>query len=256
MIRKFLLIFSLFAFKFACAETAEEAFSRELSYLKAQKESLIQLKKDLVISKSNRINKASQNIKKIEDELSKKQLENQVLLEEFKSIEKVTKDSGQVGSQLDKNSLKINEFLSDVNPKLGLSHKEIISNDSVVKFEQNLIQVFNLLESLSKLEWREHAFINSKDQLVKGEILFIGLHSAWGKSDNRIYPLAPYNKDFLKVIPDTSEKDVYLFSSDFQKVNLLTVKTWKERVADLVPGIVMGLIMLAVFSLFIMLAKA
>ncbi len=256
MIKLLTLIFTFLLFNFGYAETAEEAFLRELAYLQAQKESLIKLKQSLVSSKLERIAKASTNIKKNETELAKIQLNNQVLLEEFKSIEKVTKDSNQVGAQLDKNSLKINELLSDINPKLGLNYKEVISVDSVLKFEQNLDHVLNLLENISQLKWREHAFINTDDQLVKGEVLFIGLHSAWGKFNNRIYPLAPYNKDFLKVISSASEKDVYLFSSDFQKVNMISIKTWKEKVADVVPGIVMALIMLAVFSLFIMLAKA
>lgn len=238
------------------AESAEEAFSRELQYLQLQKESLLKLKKDIISSKNQRIVKAKTAIATTENELAKIQLSNQELVEEYKALEKITKDSSQLSSQLDKNSLKINELLTDVSPKLGLQHTEFISNDSVSKFEKNLEQFFVILENMSKYEWREHAFINEKDELVKGEVLFIGLHSAWGKYNNKIYPMAPYNKDFLKVITNASDNDLYIFSPDFQKVNILSAKTWKESVADSVPGVVMTLIMIAVFGLFIMLAKA
>jgi len=253
---KYLFFFILITLNFSIlAETAEEAFAREKNFLIAQKESLINLKKSMNISKESRKKKAELEIKKLQTDLALISLKNQELLEEFKAIEKITKDSSQLNSQLEKNYLKISELFSDVAPKLGLSYQETLGNDPVLKFESALNSVFGLIEQFSKFEWKEHAFLNEDEKLVKGEILFIGLHSAWGKYQGKVFSLAPFNKDFLKVIPNTDKTSLFLFPTDFQKVKVMSAKTWKESIADSIPGIVMLIIMFAVFGLFIMLAR-
>lgn len=240
----------------AHAQSVDDAYKREKAYLLAQRDSLIQMKSSLRSSFLNRKASAEKAILSKQFEFSKVLLTNQGLIEEFKAIEKITKESGQMAGQLEKQNLKINEILSTTNSKLGIIYNESQVLDVTKKFESNLEEVQKLITVMSTESWRRHAFLDEKEHLVSGEVLFNGLFAAWGKVNSKIVSLAPYNKDFLKVVPTTDGKDIYIFAPDFQKVNIIGAKTWKESVADTIPGIVMGMILVAVFGLFIMLARS
>lgn len=238
------------------AQSVDDAYKREKAYLLAQKSSLIQMKTSLKLSFAARKTSADRSILIKQSEFSKEQLKNQELLEEYKAIEKISKESSQMAGQLEKQNLKINEILASTNSKLGLIFDESIEKDVNKKFESNLQSAQQLITVMSAERWRKHAFLDEKEHLVTGEVLFNGLFSAWGKVDSKIVSLAPYNKDFLKIVPATDGKGIYIFAPDFQKVNIISAKTWKESVADTIPGIVMGMILIAVFGLFIMLARS
>ncbi len=238
------------------SQTIDDAYKRERGYLRAQKEALLLMKSRIHTSYLKSKLLAEKEIAVKQAELSKLELSNQTLIEEFKALEKITKESSQISSQIEKQNLKISENLNALSSKLGVEFIESSERDAVLKMEYNLDESLKVIEKMTDENWRKHAFINEDNQLVSGEVLFNGLFSAWGKVNSRIVSLAPYNKDFLKVIPNTSEKMVYLFTPDFNKVNIIVNKTWKESVADAVPGVVMALIMLTVFGLFIMLARS
>ena len=111
---------------------------------------------------------------------------------------------------------------------------------------------------MSTPKWKSHAFLDAQEHLQKGEILFYGLFSAQGKIGDKIYLLAPYNQHWLKVLSasNQNQNSFYFFDSQFQKNTIKVVKTWKESIADLIPGIIMGLIMITVLGLFINLARS
>lgn len=254
---KWILLLFIFSMnQVLLAQSVDEAYKKEKAFLVAQKEALVQMKMSLKSSFNQRKNKAETDIAQKQAELSKVQLRNQELVEEYKAIEKITKESNQMAGQLEKQTLKMGEVLSATNAKLGLTYIESKNLETVKKFEDNLNETLNVITAMSKEGWRKHAFLDEKEQLVTGEVLFNGLFSAWGKINSKIVSLAPYNKDFLKAIPRTSENDIYIFTPDFQKVSIVAAKTWKESIADAIPGVVMAAIMLCVFGLFIMLAKA
>lgn len=238
------------------SQSIEDAYKRERGYLRAQKEALLLMKARIHTSYLKNKVVAEKEIGIKQAELSKLELSNQALIEEFKALEKITKESTQISSQIEKQNLKIAENLTVLSSKLGFIFTESAERDAVAKMEYNLDESYKIIEKLTDENWRKHAFINEENQLVAGEVLFNGLYSAWGKINSKIFSLAPYNKDFLKVIPNTDEKSVYFFTSDFNKVNVIVNKTWKESVADAVPGVVMAVIMLTVFGLFIMLARS
>jgi hypothetical protein len=210
----------------------------------------------MAIGFSSRKAKAERDLLKMQTELSQLQLKNQELVEEYKALEKITKEGSQMSGQLEKQTLKINEVLSSATAKLGLTFNESKEINYIKKFEYNLDETLKLILAMSENKWRQHAFLDENEHLVSGEVLFKGLFSAWGKVDSKIVSLAPYDKDFLKIVPNTSEKDIYIFTPDFQKVKLILAKTWKESMADAVPGVVMGMILTMVFGLFVMLARS
>ncbi|MFP5387185.1 MAG: hypothetical protein ACLGHN_14000 [Bacteriovoracia bacterium] len=249
----FLLFFSLSAI---ADISLDDAYKREKAFLTAQKESLLKMKSHLLSSQNNRKALAEKDIAKKESELSRLLLKNQELHEEYKVIEKMTKESSQMEGQLEKNQLKIQDHLNQIRAKLGVGHSPSTETDVVKKFEATLESGLELLTTISSESWRPHAFLDENDQLVQGEVLFQGLFSAWGKHGSKIFSLVPYNNEFLKVMSDANKGDVYLFSPDFARTGLKVSKSWKESVADAIPGIVMAFIMLAVLGLFILLARA
>ena len=238
------------------SQSLDDAYKREKGYLRSQKEALMLLKAQLHTNFLKNKKMAELEIQKKQSELSQLNLQNQTLIEEFKSLEKISKESVQVVSQLEKQNLKIAENLSSVSAKLGIIYSDNQIRDHVQKFEKNLDEVLVLIDLLSHSEWKQHAFLNEENQLIAGEVKFNGLYSAWGKIGDKVIALAPYNKDYLREIPKTSQEDIYIFTPDFSKVSILSSKTWKESVADAIPALVLSLIMLTVFSLFIMLARA
>lgn len=252
----FVLFIIMITSQHASSQSIEEAYKREKNYLRSQKDALFALKGELKFQFIKSKAAAEKEIAKLQSELTLLEQANTTSLEEYKAIEKITKEGVQISGQIEKQNLKIAESLSSTTAKLGLKYTENTERDEVKKFEMHLDEVLSLIEASSSKAWRSHAFINENNQLISGEILFNGLYSAWGKINSKIVSLAPYNKDFLKVIPETSESVVYLFTPDFTKVSVLSAKTWKESVADAVPGVVMALIMLTVFGLFVMLAKS
>jgi hypothetical protein len=249
----FFLIFSL---PVLADISLDDAYRREKTFLLAQKEALLKMKTSLNTSLVQRKSKAENDIKLKQNELSSLMLRNQELHEEYKALEKITKESSQMSGQLEKNSLKINENLSSLKRKLGLSHQVPTELDPVKHFEGLLDDVLILVSQLASEKWRSHAFLDQNDHLVQGEVLFRGLHSAWGKFDGKLYSLVPYNNEFLKISNAFSGQETYLFEASFERLGLKAAKTWKESVADAVPGIIMTVIMLCVLGLFIMLAMA
>lgn len=241
----------------AMADVAlDDAYKREKAFLTAQKEALLKMKVSLQKSQLQRKAQAENDINKKQTELSQLQLKNQELHEEFKALEKMTKESSQMAGQLEKNNLRINENLLAVKAKLGLPDSASTETDVIRKFEATLEDVLNVISVLGSGNWRGHAFLDENEHLVKGEVLFQGLFSAWGKHGNKIYSLAPYNKEFLKVVNASEGKDMYIFTPYFEKTGLKVAKSWKESVADAVPAVVMMVIMVAVLGLFILLARA
>ncbi len=254
---KFLFsIFLLISFNAKAELNINEAYQREKSYLLAQKEALLKMKSSLVNSQNLRKSKAELDIVKKQNELSAFILKNQELHEEFKVVEKSTKESAQLAGQLEKNGLKITDSLNAIKTKLGLPQTQHAEMDSVKRFENILEDVFGLIGNMSNQSWRPHAFLDENDHLVQGEVLFNGLFSAFGKTSGKIYHLVPYNNEFLKASGTFSGNEVHLFSPNFERTGFKTAKTWKESVADALPGVIMVMIMICVLGLFIMLARS
>lgn len=252
---KYLILFILSFSAFADINL-DDAYKREKTYLTAQRDSLLKMKASLKSLQDQRKAKAEKDIQLKQSELSSLMLKNQELHEEFKAIEKSTKESSQMVGQLEKNALKISENLSHLRAKLGLTSEQSTELDPVKRFEEILTDAFYLIENVSSEEWRSHAFLDENDHLVQGEVLFQGLFSAWGRQGNKLFSLVPYNNEFLKVASVAVKGETYLFSPNFERTGLKAAKSWKESVADAIPGIVMMMIMIAVLGLFIMLARS
>lgn len=234
----------------------DDAYKRERAFLSAQKEALTKMKGSLLSHHTQRKNRAQIEITTKERELSALMIKNQELHEEYKSIEKSIKESSQMSGQLEKNALKISETLRGIKAKLGLTYEDSTELDPVKKFEWILTDSKKVISYLSEERWAPQAFLNEEDQLVQGEVLFYGLFAAWGKIDGKIYSLVPYNNEFLKVANSFGGKEAYLFSPNFERTGFRAAKSWKETLADAVPGVVMIVIMLCVLGLFILLARA
>ena len=252
---KFVLL-CLLSFSAIADVALDEAYKREKLFLSAQKEALIKMKSSLTQSQLQRKSQAEKDIAKKQTVLSQLQLKNQELHEEFKALEKITKESSQMAGQLEKNHLRINENLLNVKAKLGLPEVTSAETDIIKKFEGTLEDVLGVISVLGSGSWRSHAFLDENDHLVKGEVLFQGLFSAWGKHGDKLYSLTPYNREFLKVASTSNGKEMYIFTPDFERAGLKVAKSWKESVADAVPAVVMMFIMVAVLGLFILLARA
>jgi hypothetical protein len=234
----------------------DDAYKRERAFLSAQKEALRKMKGSLTTQHTQRKARAQGEITQKERELSILMLKNQELHEEYKAIEKGTKESSQMSGQLEKNALKISENLRGVKSKLGLSHEDSTELDPVKKFEGILSDSKGLIDYLSQERWAPGAFLNEEDHLVQGEVLFYGLFASWGKINGKIYSLVPYNNEFLKVASVFEGKEVYIFAPNFERTGFRAAKSWKESVADALPGVVMIAIMLCVLGLFILLARS
>lgn len=195
-------------------------------------------------------------MKNKESKFSNLQLSNGLLVEEFKTLEKLTKESSELKGQIEKIANKSASSIDEIVVRLGLNNLEDKSVDPITLLQGNFNKILNILNTFSESKWRGHAFLNEKEELVQGEVRFNGLASAWGKYNGKVYSLVPFNKDYLKVVPETNSSSLYLFSPDFSKVKLITTKSWKESFADMVPGFVMFLIMISVLSLFVMLARS
>lgn len=234
----------------------DDAYKREKTYLLAQKNGLLKMRASLKALQEQRKGKAQRDIQNKQNELSSLMLKNQELHEEYKAIEKSTKESSQMVGQLEKNALKISENLSHLKAKLGLTSEQSTELDPVKRFEEILSDAFILIRNVSSEEWRPHAFLDENDHLIQGEVLFQGLFSAWGRQGDKLFSLVPYNNEFLKVASVALKGETYLFSPSFERTGLKAAKSWKESVADAIPGIVMMMIMIAVLGLFIMLARS
>jgi hypothetical protein len=251
-----IFLFLLLSFSAMADVTLNEAYRREKSFLLAQKEALLKMKSSLNQSLYVRKAKAQSEIQKKQNELSALMLKNNELHEEFKSLEKMTKESSQMAGQLEKNALKIQESLASIKSKMGSTHFRSLEADPVKKFEGILQDSLTVINDLSLNKWKSHAFLDENDHLVQGEVMFQGLFSAWGRLNDKVYSLVPYNNEFLKVAQSFSGKEVYIFSPDFERSGFKAAKTWKESVADAIPGLVMMMIMICVLGLFILLARA
>lgn len=251
-----LILIMLFSFSAWADVSLDDAYKREKSFLIAQKESLMKMKMNMTTSLKYRKSQAEKEIASKEADLSRLLLKNQGLHEDYKSLEKMTKESSQMSGQLEKNQLKIQENLQQVRAKLGVGHSVSTETDVIKKFEATLEESLGLIQIISAETWRKHAFLDENEHLVQGEVLFQGLFSAWGKHDSKIFALAPYNNEFLKVLSTAGDNEVYLFTPNFERAGLKVSKSWKETVADAIPGIVMAFIMMAVLGLFILLARA
>ncbi len=234
----------------------DEAYRREKTYLQSQKDSLVKLKSGLVANFKSRKARAQKEIDTKQKELSAILLKNQEIQEEFKAIDKMTKESVQITGQLEKNSLKISEMFGAIKVKMGLVHAPSKELDPVKQFESVLNDGYALMNVISGENWHPQAFLDENDQLVQGEILFNGLFSAWGRVNEKVYSLVPYNNEFLKVSNAFTGQEIYLFSPNFERTAFKAARTWKESIADSLPGLVMMMIMICVLGLFILLARA
>jgi hypothetical protein len=240
----------------------QKSYERELNFLLEQKKSLIETKHQLqkkLISQKNIATSELLAKKTILLQLGQK---NQVAQDELNKLEKYNKEGLNALTQLEKTTFKIFQSTSDVSKRLGYAENFISLPDHqtspILTIEKQLFQTLQLLEDLVTPKWKNHAFLDSEDHLQKGDVLFYGPFSAQGKIGDKIYMLTPYNQHWLKVLAPTNldEGKFYLFDTQFQKNTIKVIKSWKETIADLIPGIVMGLIMITVLGLFINLAKS
>ncbi len=246
-----LIVASLFILSVANAESSvDEAYKRELQFLQSQVKSFRDLQNKLKQSFAEREKKGKESILLRAEEITKLQQDVQLLQEEVKWHEKMTKDLGQSQNQMEKSFAKFQERLTSTSIKLGVSLGGTKEAPLELKVLETLPRALKVLTTLQQDSWRPHAFLNENNQLVTGEVRFIGLTSALGKIDGKNYLLSPYNQDYLKVLRPQGKSEIYLFTPDFTKQKILAPKTWKETLADYFPGLVMLIILVAVLGLF------
>ncbi len=256
----FLLLLMVLAHQASASNPAQEAYDRELQFLREQKRALENLKASIRAEGARRRKEAEADIQAKNRALSEMNLRNQADQEALGRLEKILKDAAGATPQLEKNALRMEELFRDVRGKVSLpmAAPRPEGLDAVGVFRLRLDEGLQLLTALNEPTLRDHAFLDAEERLVKGQVLSLGLFGAYGVREGKVFLLAPYDRQWLQVtekVPADKVSELLLFDPSFQRAGLKTHAGWKERAADLAPGMVMLLIMLTVVGLFVALAR-
>lgn len=246
------LLFPLSVF----ANEMQTAYDKEIQFLEKQKNSLVQLKERVKKDAMERRAQGEAEIKRLNLELSQLSIKNLTEQETVQRWEKLLKDAASGGPQLEKNLRRMEDQFRQLREKTPLPNFQISKGATIDQFQSRLEEGLMILKVLGEPSLRSHAFLDTDGKLVKGDVLALGLFGAYGVQGGNTFMLAPYDSQWLKAVEKLAGNELLLFDPSFQQSPLKTHAGWKERAADMAPGLVMVLIMLTVVALFVALARA
>lgn len=117
----------------------------------------------------------------------------------------------------------------------------------------------DLLAAATQTQSREVALRDEKGELRMAEVRFFGRGMAYASDSEKVQVVAPSGDGTLKILEtlsdDVSKAPAYLFGSLLEKAQIKKKPTWIDQLADLGPGLLMGVLATLVMGLFVSLAK-
>lgn len=195
----------------------DNAFKRELIFLKSQLRELEKQKKNLVYEYDQKQDQARKEVQELRGKLVNLNLKNQSLEQSMSDIERT--------------SLSIDEIGQNIENILGQYQKEVKKEYSENNLKNTFDFMLNKVEQGRSIRKEKDSFFNLSGEKELGEILYIGEIAAFGKAHENVYQLAPAGNNLLKVwnksnLSFQNPQEIFLYQNknkDFEKRKEQTV---------------------------------
>jgi biopolymer transport protein ExbB len=259
---------TIFLVFFSVAAHAEDelmkAYQREYAFLLAQRDALTREQTQGAQQQKERIQRQENEVRILEKQLALQTAENDNLFTEIQEFEKKKKDQQARDNSLLSTYKKAAKFLNDMEMELQLSAGERIDpvipqNVSVLDFRDIQMKGLNYLQKATSIENIRASYKTAQGELVEGPVLRFGRTAAHAVDGQSLKVLGPDGDGQFKELEQTSVSAAmlpfYLFESIFDKAIIKKQSSIWDRLADFMPLVILGFVMLLVGSLFVMFAR-
>lgn len=241
-----------------------KAFRREFSYLATQNEVL---QKTEETSKSQFLQKKKaleSEIKALEKKLAVLTTQNEVLNEELQAFEKRKRDAASkknsFASTYKKAQVMLNEVKQEISLDLAKPEEKVQDSKITLKDYELLAQEsLQVLQDSVRIQELHASYLNETGDLIEGPILRFGRIGVQALQDGVKKVLAPTNEGVLQELKGAQSSgpfvSLYVFENLKSASHLKKAAGFWDRLADAVPLIVLGALLLLVVGLFSLFAR-
>jgi hypothetical protein len=241
-----------------------KAFKREFSYLATQNE-VLQKTED--VSKSQYLQKKKvleAEIKALERKLAVMTTQNEVLNEEVQAFEKRKRESAakknSLASTFRKAQLALDDVRQELNLDLAKPEGRVQSPKVSVKdYELLARESLQILKDSVRVQEIHASYLNETGDLVEGPILRFGRIGVQALQNGVKKVLAPTSEGVLQELKGANSAgpfvSLYVFENLKSASHLKKAAGFWDKLADAVPLVVLGALLLLVVGLFSLFAR-
>lgn len=249
---------------FAGEEDLSKAFQRELVFLSSQKEALISARENALEGHKKAISQLEAELRRLEVVAVKATAANDMLYEQVQGLEKEKKEIHQRDSSLlsiYKKSLKV---LSEVDHSLkldlpGKQEPPLPSQATVGLFGEVKERSLAALKGSEQVVSFHGTYLNRSGELTEGSLLRFGRVGAHAMREKESLVVGPGGDGTLVELESVSAGQelvpIFLFESLLDKSTIRKKATWVDKIADTIPLIMLGFMLLMVLGLFVLFAR-
>lgn len=253
---KYLILTFLVTFM-AQAEDLDKLFQREYTYLVTQKNSYITEQSLMKSKHQNRVKVLESELVKMEKELAKLSVDNEVTFQEVQKLESFARDDQNSANYLKRIYKTAAELVSDVNSDLAFNTEkatppQVIEEPSLENFEELSKNLTKVLYASTTKEEIKGVYRNLKGELVEGKVKRFGKSGVTIETSDGVKPLGPSSEGVLAELEGKrfSNNALYLFEKITETAEAKKLPEWVDKMATAAPVIILSLMFFAVCGLF------
>lgn len=246
-------------------EDLVKAFQREYAALAAQKEALQRAARQSETDFSAKRGAAEREIKELERKLVRAVSANDALFEEVQTLEKERREQTNRDASTASTLKKALKSLAEQEKASRFESPErsepvLPEPMSLAAFDDVRRRSMDLLRASASVSEARVAYRGKDGTLREGSVKRIGRIAAWVTDGSSLSVLGPDGEGHLQEVDRvTASKSglwpVYLFEALSEKAVVKKPATVLDRVADLAPAVLLGLLFAMVGALFLVLAR-
>ncbi len=252
---KILIIIFLCTFS-AFADDLEKLFQREYTYLVTQKNSYLTQEVQFKNKHKERVKVLDDELSKMEKELAKLTVENEVSYQEVQRMESFLRDNQNSENYLKRIYKNASEAVTELNSDLILTNSKdemVLPNAPKIEDFKALSQkIMDVLYASTKKEEIKGVYRNSKGDLVEGRFERVGKIAVNVNTQTGLKPLGPSPEGVLVEIEGKkfSPDSLYLFEKITEQSDAKKLPDIVDKLATIAPILILSLMFFAVCGLF------
>jgi hypothetical protein len=253
---KYLIFIFLLPFM-AQAEDLEKLFQREYTYLVTQKNSYVTQQSLMKSKHQNRVKSLEFELGKMEKELAKLSVDNEISFQEVQKLESFARDDQNSANYLKRIYKTASELVSEVNSDLSFNSEkptppQVIEEPNIEHFQELSKDLTKVLYASTTQEEIKGVYRNLKGDLVEGKVKRFGKAGVTTETSEGVKPLGPSSEGVLAELEGKkfSTSALYLFEKITETAEAKKLPDWVDKMATAAPVLILSLMFFAVCGLF------
>lgn len=241
----------------AYSQDLEKLFQREYTYLVTQKNSYVTQQSLLKSRHQNRIKALEAELVKMEKELAKLGVDNEVSFQEVQKLESFAREDQNSANYLKRTYKSASDLLAQINSDLSFNSEktsppQVVEEPTIENFVDLSKNLTKALYASTSKEEIKGVYRNVEGNLVQGKVERYGKAGVTTLTANGIRPLGPSPEGVLAELEGKkfSTSALYLFEKITETPEAKKLPDWIDKLATAAPIFILSLMFLAVCGLF------